>query len=66
MNELLNGNGDSIFTIKSHISQVVAIAATDDDPTSYRIEIVRNTVKKAIPGKDDYNPVEVVGRGKLT
>jgi hypothetical protein len=66
MNELLNGNGDSIFTIKSHISQVVAIAATDDDPTSYRIEIVRNIVKKVIPGKDDYNPVEDVGRGKLT
>jgi hypothetical protein len=65
MKELLNGKGDSIFTIKSHIFEAVAIAAADE---VCRLQIARNIVKRVILEKDDYNSldlIEDVGRGKL-
>jgi hypothetical protein len=56
---------ETLFTIKSHIFEAVAIAAMGE---LYRLEIVRKIVERTIPEKDDYNAldlIEDVGRGKL-
>ncbi|KAN0083177.1 hypothetical protein V8E54_002265 [Elaphomyces granulatus] len=65
MEELLNGNGDSVFTIKSHIFEAIAIAAMDD---VCRLCIVMKIVEQVIPERDDYGAfglIQDAGDGKL-
>jgi hypothetical protein len=53
--ELLNGKRDSIFTIKSHIFEAIAIA---DEVC--RLQIVGNIVERVITEKDDYNSLDLI------
>ena len=65
MRQLLHGDGDSCFTIKSHIYEAVAIAATND---VCRLEIVRklvNCVFEEEPERDALDLIEEVGQGEL-
>jgi len=65
MKKLLNGNGDSVFTIKSHIFEAISIAAMEDH---CRYEIVKNIVERVIPERDDYDSFDLiqdVGNGML-
>ncbi|KAI9839045.1 MAG: hypothetical protein M1837_002263 [Sclerophora amabilis] len=48
----LNGQGDSLLTIKSHIFEAVAISAFD---SRCRLEIVLKMVDQVIPPKSDYD-----------
>ncbi|KAN0069431.1 hypothetical protein V8E54_012446 [Elaphomyces granulatus] len=63
MKELLNGNGDSVFTIKSHIFEAIAIAAMDD---VCRLCIVMKIVGQVIPERAAFGLIQDASDGKLT
>jgi len=66
MKQHLNGAGDSIFTVKSHIFEAVVIAATKE---ICRYNIVRKIMQHVLPGENVYdvmNIIDDVGNAKLT
>ena len=64
MAQMLHGNGDSCFTIKSHVYEAVAIAAMND---VCRLEIVRKLVGCVVKGqeRDALDVIEDTGQDKL-